>query len=122
MSRVLKKGKLIPVPYGDDKTLNDVAYRLLVDNAFKNTGKTKSLKLPRDYKNFVELLEERLFEEYLVYGCYIYQIEEEEIRELFEMEENANGEYEFTVEYNDGGISHPDLLKELLKELLDEQV
>jgi hypothetical protein len=112
MSTVMKKGKLVPVPHYAGDTPNDLAYRLIQ----KERGNNKHIKLPNWADDFVEVLEEDYFEKYVSYMGNIYEIVEEEIRELYEMKENGNGELEYTVKYNDIAIVHSEVLRELIEE------
>lgn len=112
MSTVMKQGKLIPVHYYAGDTADSVACRLIQ----KERGNIKHIKLPTWADSYVDVLEEEYFEKYVVWQGNIFEIEEEEIRELYDMKENDEGELEYTVKYNDTAIAHAEVLKELIEE------
>lgn len=113
MSQVLKKGTLTEVFHSGLETTEDICKRLLQANRRGN----KPVKLPKEYDNYIELFEEELFEQYIFVNGTIYEIDEVEVREIFEAKQNGNGQYEYTVKYNDCGMAHPEAIREAVESI-----
>jgi len=119
MSQVLRKGAVSSVTREGNETDNDVAERLINDERIKAHGtKTKPTKLPRDYEDFMQWLEAEYYDKYIVLGGVVCRIEEADISELFEGEKTHADRIEYLVKYNDNALSHPDAIKEAVKNCL----